>query len=32
MGLDYTKMDFQYNGRTVHLIEEGSGPIKQILG
>ena len=31
MGLDHTKMDFQYNGRTFHLIEEGDGPIRQIL-
>ena len=32
MGLDYAKMDFIYNGRTFHLIEEGGGPIKQIIG
>jgi hypothetical protein len=31
MGLDYKKMDFQYNGRTFHLIEEGDGPIRQII-
>jgi hypothetical protein len=31
MGLDYMKMDFVFNGRTFHLIEEGSGPIKQII-
>jgi len=31
MGLDYQKMDFVANGRTFHLIEEGDGPIKQII-
>jgi hypothetical protein len=31
LGLDYTKMDFQANGRTFHLIEEGGGPIRQII-
>jgi Protein of unknown function (DUF1501) len=30
-GLDYTKMNFQFNGRTFHLIEEGDGPIMDIL-
>jgi hypothetical protein len=31
MGLDHTKMDFILNGRPFHLIEEGLGPIKDIL-
>ncbi len=31
MGLDYTKMDFILNGRPFHLIEEGLGPINNIL-
>ena len=32
-GLDYKKMQFQFNGRTFHLIEEeeGGGPIRAIL-
>jgi Protein of unknown function (DUF1501) len=30
-GLDYKKMQFQSNGRTFHLIEEGDGPIMDIL-
>jgi hypothetical protein len=31
MGLNYQKMDFPYNGRTFHLVEEGTGPITNIL-
>jgi uncharacterized protein (DUF1501 family) len=31
LGLDYTKMQFQALGRTFHLVEEGEGPIKDIL-
>ena len=31
LGLDYKKMQFQSMGRTFHLIEEGDGPIKQII-
>lgn len=31
MGLNYKKMDFVLNGRPFHLIEEGTGPIKNIL-
>jgi hypothetical protein len=30
-GLDYTKMQFNFNGRTFHLVEEGDGPIMDIL-
>ena len=31
MGLNYKKMDFIANGRPFHLIEEGTGPITNIL-
>jgi hypothetical protein len=31
LGLDYKKMAFQAIGRTFHLVEEGGGPIKDIL-
>ena len=31
MGLNYKKMDFPFNGRTFHLVEEGTGPIGNIL-
>ena len=31
VGLDYKKMDFVLNGRPFHLIEEGQGPITNIL-
>ena len=31
MGLDYKKMDFILNGRPFHLVEEGTGPIMNIL-
>jgi hypothetical protein len=31
MGLDYLKMNFEALGRTMHLVEEGDGPIGQIL-
>jgi hypothetical protein len=31
LGLNYKKMDFIANGRPFHLIEEGTGPIKNIL-
>ncbi len=32
MGLNYKKMSFRTNGRAFHLIEEGTGPIRAILG
>jgi hypothetical protein len=32
MGLDYKKMQVQAIGRTMKLVEEGDGPIHQILG
>lgn len=31
MGLNHKKMDFTLNGRAFHLIEEGTGPITNIL-
>jgi hypothetical protein len=31
LGLDYKKMEFNVFGRTMHFVEEGSGPIRQIL-
>jgi hypothetical protein len=31
MGLDHTKMTFHFNGRNFKLIEEGDGPIRQII-
>jgi hypothetical protein len=31
VGLDYKKMDFVVNGRPFHLVEEGLGPITNIL-
>jgi hypothetical protein len=31
MGLDYTKMELPVFGRTMKLVEEGDGPIKEIL-
>jgi hypothetical protein len=31
LGLNYKKMDFTANGRAFHLIEEGTGPITNIL-
>jgi hypothetical protein len=31
VGLDYKKMDFVVNGRPFHLVEEGQGPITNIL-
>jgi Protein of unknown function (DUF1501) len=31
MGLDHTKMELQVVGRTMRLMEEGDGPIKEIL-
>jgi len=31
MGLNYRKMDFPLFGRTFHLVEEGTGPIANIL-
>jgi hypothetical protein len=31
LGLDYKKMDFTANGRAFHLIEEGTGPMMNIL-
>jgi hypothetical protein len=30
-GLDYKKMEFVLNGRTFRLVEEGTGPILNIL-
>jgi hypothetical protein len=30
-GLDYKKMTVQTIGRTFHLVEEGNGPIQEIL-
>lgn len=30
-GLDYKKMQFRSNGRNFHLIEEGDGPIMEII-
>lgn len=31
IGLDYTKMEIQVSGRTMRLVEESDGPIKEIL-
>jgi hypothetical protein len=31
LGLDYTKMEIRVLGRTMRLVEEGEGPIKEIL-
>ena len=31
LGLDYKKMNFEALGRTMHLVQEGDGPISQIL-
>jgi len=31
VGLDYKKMNFESLGRTMRLVEEGDGPITQIL-
>lgn len=31
LGLDYKKMFVEAMGRTFHLVEEGSGPIRAIL-
>jgi hypothetical protein len=31
LGLDYKKMQIRVIGRTFHLVEEGEGPIKEIL-
>ena len=31
LGLDYKRMNFETLGRTMHLVEEGTGPITQIL-
>ncbi|HKD09916.1 MAG TPA: DUF1501 domain-containing protein [Bryobacteraceae bacterium] len=31
VGLDYKKMEFNVFGRTMKLVEEGSGPIREIL-
>jgi uncharacterized protein (DUF1501 family) len=31
LGLDYKKMEIQVAGRTMRLVEEGEGPIKEIL-
>ena len=32
LGLDHKKMDIEVFGRTFHLVEEGDGPIKAIIG
>jgi hypothetical protein len=32
LGLDHTKMEISVNGRTMRLVEEGKGPIREILG
>jgi hypothetical protein len=32
MGLDYKRMSVVVNGRPLHMIEEGTGPIQAILG
>jgi uncharacterized protein (DUF1501 family) len=31
LGLDYKKMNYETLGRTMHLVEEGDGPIAEIL-
>jgi hypothetical protein len=31
LGLDYRKMQVHAIGRTFHLVEEGDGPIREIL-
>ena len=31
VGLDYKKMELNVFGRTMRLVEEGQGPIKEIL-
>ena len=31
VGLDYKKMEYNVFGRITHLVEEGEGPIKEIL-
>ena len=31
LGLDHTKMEIPVFGRTMRLVEEGHGPIKEIL-
>jgi uncharacterized protein (DUF1501 family) len=31
VGLDYKKMEFNVFGRTMKLVEEGTGPIKEVL-
>jgi hypothetical protein len=31
LGIDYSKMELQVLGRTMRLVEEGDGPIKEIL-
>jgi Protein of unknown function (DUF1501) len=31
LGLDYNKMEFKVFGRTMRLVEEGEGPIREIL-
>ena len=31
LGLDYKKMEMNVFGRTMRLVEEGDGPIKDIL-
>ena len=31
LGLDYKKMEYESVGRTFRLVEEGGGPIREIL-
>lgn len=31
LGLDYKKMEYDFMGRTFHLVEDGGGPIQEIL-
>jgi hypothetical protein len=31
LGLDYKKIEYEFLGRTFRLVEEGGGPIKEIL-
>jgi hypothetical protein len=31
LGLDWKKMEHKFLGRTFRLVEEGEGPIKEIL-
>jgi len=31
LGLDYKRMEYEFMGRTFRLVEEGTGPIVEIL-